>query len=378
MEPAAPTADPDLTCLEGMVVHGLDLSYFTGKLQAYLRYCELPHQFVDMDTATMRRAARETGMAQMPAIELADGRWMTDTTPIIAWIEARRTGPGVMPSDPVQRVMSLILEDYADEWLWRPALHYRWSFQPDIRLMGHRIAAEMMRDIPLPLALRRAMIIRRQQMKYVTGDGITPATRGHVESVYLRNLAWLEAILQTRPFLLGDRPTLADFGFMGPMFRHFSLDPTPARIMREQAPAVFAWVARVWAARQQQFVDAILADGIPADWDPILAHAGETYLPYLAANAAAFGRGDKRFKVTLEGTAYDLPVVPYRVHCLGALQRAVTELTGADADKVQARLEATGCWQALWQTQAPDTGFDPEGRLPFLTRQTAWRDGIRP
>ena len=378
MTPADTASEHDLTCLEGMVVHGLDLSYFTGKLQAYLNYCELPHRFVDMDTAAMRRAARETGMAQMPAIELPDGRWMTDTSPIIAWIEARRTGPAVMPADPVQRVMSLILEDYADEWLWRPALHYRWSFQPDIRLMGHRIAAEMMRDIPLPLALRRAMIIRRQQMKYVAGDGITPATRGHVESIYLRNLAWLEAILQTRPFLLGDRPTLADFGFMGPMFRHFSLDPTPARIMRDQAPAVFAWVARVWAARQGDFGGAGLLDGIPADWDPILAHAGEAYLPYLAANAAAFARGDRRISVSLEGTVYDLPVVPYRVHCLGALQTAISLLEGVAAGQVQARLEATGCWQALWQVKAPDTGFDPKGSLPFLTPQTAWADGFRP
>ncbi len=378
MEPAVTSSNPDLTCLEGMVVHGLDLSYFTGKLQAYLRYCELPHRFVDMDTATMRRAAHETGMAQMPAIELADGRWMTDTTPIIAWIEARRTGPAVMPADPVQKVMSLILEDYADEWLWRPALHYRWSFEPDTRLMGHRIAAEMMRDIPLPVTLRRAMIIRRQQVKYVTGDGIKPATRTHVESVYLRNLAWLEAILQTRPFLLGDRPTLADFGFMGPMFRHFSLDPTPARIMRDQAPAVFAWVGRVWAARQQGFGEAALVEGIPADWDPILAHAGQTYLPYLAANASAFGRGDKRLSVTLEGVTYDLPVVPYRVHCLEALQTAISDLTGGAAAQVRARLEATGCWQPLWQVKAPDTGFDPEGRLPFLTRQTAWTTPVRP
>ena len=29
--------------------------------------------------------------------------------------------------------MSRLLEDYADEWLWRPAMHYRWSYEADAR-----------------------------------------------------------------------------------------------------------------------------------------------------------------------------------------------------------------------------------------------------
>ena len=50
----------------GMRVHGLDLSYFTGKLQAYLRYCELPFTFVDMDTAGLRRAAATGDQFTLP------------------------------------------------------------------------------------------------------------------------------------------------------------------------------------------------------------------------------------------------------------------------------------------------------------------------
>lgn len=37
---------------------------------------------------------------------------------------------------------------------------------------------------------------------------------------------------------------LADIAFMGPMFRHFSQDPDPAEIMRQQAPAVAERVQR--------------------------------------------------------------------------------------------------------------------------------------
>ena len=49
--------------LSGMSVYGLDLSYFTGKLQAYLRYCEIPFDYVDLDIGNMRKVAKATGMA---------------------------------------------------------------------------------------------------------------------------------------------------------------------------------------------------------------------------------------------------------------------------------------------------------------------------
>ena len=60
------------------ILHGLDLSYFTGKVQAYLQYAEVPHRFEEMSVAGMARAKAMTGLAQMPAVELVDGRWMTD------------------------------------------------------------------------------------------------------------------------------------------------------------------------------------------------------------------------------------------------------------------------------------------------------------
>ncbi|MFZ4481029.1 MAG: glutathione S-transferase N-terminal domain-containing protein, partial [Rhodoferax sp.] len=68
-------------------VHGLDVSYFTGKLEAYLRAKGLSYELVEMDTRSFRRCARITGVAQMPQLELPDGRWLTDSTQIIAHFE---------------------------------------------------------------------------------------------------------------------------------------------------------------------------------------------------------------------------------------------------------------------------------------------------
>ena len=105
------------------------------------------------------------------------------------------------------------------------------------------------------------------------GDGVDASTWSHVEGGYLRALEHLESILATRPFLLGARPSLADFGYFGPMFRHFGCDPTPVAIMRDRAPGVYAWVARVWNARASDLPGGLDAD-IPADWGPILDEIG--------------------------------------------------------------------------------------------------------
>jgi len=348
-------------------VYGSHISYFTGKLEAYLRYKEIPYERVAMSTRYWNRVVpRATGVAQMPAVELPDGRWMTDTTPIVAWFEAERPEPRVIPADPLQAFASRLVEDYADEWMWRPAMHYRWSHRADAMLLSDRIVSELLPDVPVPSGLKRWAIRRRQFGGYVRGDGVTPATRAHVEGIYLRTLASLEVMLATRPFLLGDAPTLADFGFFASMFRHFGLDPTPSAIMRERAPNVYAWVARLWNARGSRLRNARLLAGVPADWGPVLDDAGAAYLPYLCANAEAWGRRRRRFDVTIQGADYKRVMTSrYRVWCLEELRRHFEALPSTARDAARALLERHGCWEPLWRLQGVQSGHDPERRAPF-------------
>lgn len=356
----------DLEAINGMKVYGADLSYYSGKLQAFLRYKEIPHQWIEHDAKTVRMTAAATGLQQMPSIQLSDGRWMSDTSPMIAWLDGVLPGPKVLPEDPVQRFISLLVEDYAEEWLWRPAMHYRWSYEGDARHLGRRIATEIMGDLPLPEFIRIWLIRRRQFGGYVRGDGVTPQTREHVESIYLRNLDWLETIFSRRPFLLGERPSIADYGFFASMFRHFGIDPTAARIMRERAPGVYEWTARMWNARQSKQDGSLLeAGGVPDDWKPILQDIERCYLPYLNENAQAWARHEKQVHFTVEDVSYAVPVHQYRVHCLGQLQKAFHELRDVDAEVVQALLEETGCWGGLFETENIRSEFDIGGHAPF-------------
>ncbi|MGK2932635.1 MAG: glutathione S-transferase family protein [Solirubrobacterales bacterium] len=359
-----------------MIVFGSKISYFTGKFEAYLRWREIDYEFRPLDSHLYRSVVPgHLGATQFPSVELDDGRWMSDTTPMIAWLEQDRTGPAVIPADPVQRYLSLLIEDYADEWLWRPAMYYRWSFAPDRYLAGTRLAEEIITIPGVPLAERRRWVTRRQKRLFVSGDGVDKSNREHVESSYLNLLDWLEAIFIDRPFMLGDRPTISDFGLMGPFFRHFVHDPTPAQLMQERAPAVFEWVARTWNARVGRLGDESLVTGIPDDWAPLLKEIGQTHLEALAQNAIAFTAGEKRHDLQVQGVTYrGIPTSAYRTWCLKQLQTRFQDLPEDAAGEVREILERHGCWEPLWRVTDFRSGHDPEGTAPFCQATRMVRD----
>lgn len=344
-------------------VHGSKVSYFTGKLEVYLRYKEIPYDFVAARPAVLRRKA---GAAQIPALELPDGRFLTDTTPIIDWLEGEHPGSPVLPEDPLQSFVCRLIEDYADEWLWRPAMHYRWSYDFDKHLLSRKLVREITSDVPLPALLKRFLTRQRQLRTFVTGDGVDASTRPHVEGSYLRALDLLSEIFARRPFVLGGHPTRADIGLMGPMLRHFSHDPTPAALMQERAPAVWEWVARSWNARAGELGRAALVTGVPAEVEPLLMEIGETHLESLCANAIAWECGDARFDVSIQGASYRrLPVSRYRVWCLEQLRARFAALPESSQAEARVLLEKNGCWDPLWRSGEIVSGLDPEGRAPF-------------
>ena len=345
-----------------LTLYGPEVSYFTGKLESVIRYLELPYTRVAEGPAQL---AKRTGVAQVPGLQLADGRWMTDSTPIIAWLDERYPDTPVIPRDPVLAFFSRLMEDYADEWLWRPAMHYRWDYPEGAHHLSRVLVDEVGRGIPFPEFAKRHLIRTRQRTLFTRGDGITSATWDHVEKIYLDSLQHLTAIFEKRPYLLGTRPSLADFGLFGPMFRHFAMDPPSARIMRETAPAVYEWTARVWNARAS-VTRGELMDHLPEDWGPILDSIGSAYLPYLCANAEAWKAKQDHFDVDIEGAPYrHLRTARYRVWCLEEIRRDFDLLSDTHQAEVRSRLEAHGCWEPLWRVEEPNSALDPERSAPF-------------
>jgi len=358
-----------------MRVYGSKISYFTGKLEAYLRYKRLAYERLPSLVAQKTLQAN-VGAMQMPVVERDDGRWMSDTTPIIQQLEKEHPNPTVLPSDAVVRFIGLLLEDYADEWLWRPAMHYRWSYAHDRELLSSIIVDELLTHVPLPRFLKRRFIQRRQRGGFVIGDGVRPETWDHVEAGYFAALGNMTRMLEGRRFLLGDAPSLADFGFMGPMLRHFGHDPTPADLMLDRAPAVYAWVSRVWNARAGEEAPAFV-DSIPADTAPMLKEVCETHLQQLAANAEAFEGGVRRFSMTVQGCEYvNMPVSRYRVACLERLREAHAELDEGQQKTVQALLPHPEAAILRDPAVSARSGYDEERRAPFNKAINVYGTGV--
>lgn len=352
------------------ILYYMDVSYYSGKLQAYLRFKELSvDQRYIAWIKLSRIALRNTGVVEVPLLVLPDGTWLRDTTSIIEYLERRHTDSSVLPTDAYQRFFCRLIEDYADEWMWRPALHYRWSYAVDRTMNARRFVNEF---FPTPPGLRwagRRYLASRQYKTYVAGDGVSKDTRAHVEATYLDTLDRLQAVFDERPFLFGERPSIADYGFFASMYRHFGIDPTPARIMRDRSPAVYEWLARLWNTRKSRFErDDIAwpaAGALPSGLENMLESIGRTYLPSLHANAVSRAAGEKRHSFTIEGITYrDIPTQGFRAWCRERLQQHYDELSADVQPHVRETLERTGCWEPLQRDGRIASGLPGADMLP--------------
>ena len=254
-------------------------------------------------------------------------------------------------------------------------MHYRWSYRLDRTYAGTLLEDELTEHLPLPRAFKRLLITQRQYRGFVRGDGVTDATRAHVEQAYLNALDRLEAIFTQRPFVLGGAPTIADFGLMAPMFRHFALDPTPAALMRSRAPRVYEWVARMWNLGAHPDTSPLLAE-VDAPLAGLLTEACETHLPQLRENAIAYARQLTRYDQDIQGCQYKrIPVSRYRVWCLEELRREWAALDEAARQNLRTLLPEPHA-AVLWNEPLAESGYDVERLAPFNRAINVYGKGV--
>ncbi|MEX1252028.1 MAG: glutathione S-transferase C-terminal domain-containing protein [Hyphomonas sp.] len=309
-------------------VYGALGSPYSLKVRAALRAKRLPHTWTGMTAEDRGRVMPNVKAKVIPLIRTPDGSWTNDSTPFLLGLEGE--GRALVPTDPRLRFVCLLIEDMADEWFMKAMFHYRWFYPEDAKWCANWLMFDSLPNAGREGVERNAEMIRSRQISRMALVGCTPETAPVIEASWKRTCKALEA-MATGPtrFLFGDRISLADIALYGQL-KVMSVDPTPMAWLREDTPYLYRWL---------DLADD--ASGLDGEWlEPgaaiatapvkaLLAQAGDTYLPFLQANANALAGGQESFEVTLEHQRYRQSVFKYQAKCLDTL-RAGWNALGAD------------------------------------------------
>ncbi|MEM6703728.1 MAG: glutathione S-transferase family protein [Acidobacteriota bacterium] len=268
------------------VLYGAEISYFTGKARSYLRWKGIDFEERPADRAFFKEVCLpRLGRPIIPVLITPEDEAIQDTTLITDHFEEAVPEPTFTPSKPVQLLVARLLELYADDWLLLPAMHYRWNYDADVTMLefGMNLAPEA------PLEQQREAGIKAAGpfAGSLPALGVHEHNQEAIETSFLALLGELDAHFRQHPFLLGGRPSLADFAFIGPFYAHLFRDATSGALMRREALTVARWVERMMAPSGQALGTFLPDDEIAPTLEPILKRMMREHMPCLADTQGA-------------------------------------------------------------------------------------------
>lgn len=127
------------------------------------------------------------------------------------------------------------------------------------------------------------------------------------------------------------------------------MDPTPATQMRLTAPRVHMLIPRMddCSGVAESAALAEPAGPLPSGVKGLLKLAGEVYLPFLKANAAALQSGEEEVALELLGMPYRQVAFRYQGKCYDWLRSEYRKLAGEARQRADAALTEAGCLSYL-------------------------------
>lgn len=273
---------------DGYTLYGMQLSWYTAKLRPYLRFKGIRFRERLPSIYTFHHTIKKfCGNSTVPVLITPEGEWLQDTSIIIERMEQRHVRQPVMPRAPVQRFLAGLIEVWGDEFWQTPAMHTRWYFYP--RNYARWEAEAMEAFAPgLPSFVQRPIVRKlgaRRMLSYLDVLGCTASQNGVIERWTHDQCRGLDAHFARHPFLFGTRPSIADFGVLGPLYGHLGRDERSQQVYLADCPHLRAWIARMNALQPCEG-EFLADDAIPATLTPIIRSLFDEMVPYLAASVA--------------------------------------------------------------------------------------------
>ncbi|MBF7073800.1 glutathione S-transferase [Glaciecola sp. MH2013] len=260
-------------------LYGAELSLYTGKIRAYLRYKEIPFEEV-MSTKKVyeKIIVPNTGVRFIPVLQTPEGKYLQDTAVMIDQLELDFPKRKIIPSTSKQALISAMFEMWGDEWLLLPAMHYRWN-KENFPFIYEEFGSFVTPGMPAFIRRYIGKKVGAKFRSFVPLLGIKPHTQAAIEDWYENHvLPLLDKHFAEHNYLLGGRPCVGDYGLMGPLYAHLYRDPAPGRLMREKAPNVAKWVERM-NSNNQQMGDWLANDEIPSTLFELLQRQLDEFWP---------------------------------------------------------------------------------------------------
>lgn len=299
-------------------IYGAELSPYSVKVRSYCRYKSIAHEWINRDMSRMKEFQALAKLPLIPLVLTPDEDVWQDSTPILEKMEARFSTPSIHPEDGVLNFISVLLEEFGDEWGNKMMFHYRWARDVDQISAANRLAASNMPEAGAEELVGISKMIRERMSGRAYFVGSSPETAEQIETSFKETMGLLEAHLANRAYLLGGRPCFGDFGLWAQVYEAWT-DPTPKAVLEADFPAVVAWVARMLDPKEEgDFEDWAQLSGTLM---PLLREqVGANFLPWSAANAAALEGGAETFTVELKGEPYSQQPQKYHGRSLKVLR----------------------------------------------------------
>ena len=331
---------------------GAETSPYSLKVRAFLRYKGIDFEWItrSRDTETDFRALAR--LATVPLLVSPDRPVSQESTRMLFALEASHPDPSATPDDPALAALSLILEDFGDEWLNKCMFQQRWAKKPDRDQAGLRALVQLCGG-KRPRAWKAPSVqVATRMADRLPLVGASAENWPTLEASWRRFAHDLNAHLKDHLFIFGGHPAFADFS-LAAQFQQMLMDPTPAEWLKDRTPFLVAWCENMADPKAGGPFAAL------PDLEPTLAplFAGEvakTYLPWANANAAAVRVGTKRFSVTLAEGAFEQSAQKHAANAFAAVRRQVTR-TLESSRALQVMLGETHCLSFFHEPAAAQT-----------------------
>ena len=340
-----------MTQMARLELTGAPGSPYTRKMLGVLRYRHIPHA-VYWGNGSIPEGYPAPKVRLLPTFFFPDGDDgalvpVTDSTPIIRRLERDVSGRSVIPGDPVLLFINDLIEDYADEWLTKAMFHFRWAHEDDWKNAGPLLVYWGMNTASPDMADQIAAQFTKRQIDRLYVVGSNEITAETIESSYARLIGILDRLIARKGFVLGARPSSADFALFGQLTQLTVVEPTSAAITRNVSQRVRAWVDLMedLSGVLPKEDDWFSAEEAQAALSPLLAEIGRTYAPAMIANAKAVMAGEETFETEIDGRPWTQPAFKYQAKCLQWLREDHAALTDNERGAVDAMLAETGCDQ---------------------------------